>query len=130
MVLFTPTHPGLPTLRDVAQCADFDLTVRPYLPQLYALPSQIASSFTDLQQLQHIYTTTNPVITGLAFAIAITPIFLIVSEINRNYSQVDRVWSILPTIYVAHFRTWASLNGLPTLRLDNILAFSIVWSVS
>lgn len=57
------------------------------------------------------------------------PIFLLVTEINKNYSQVDRVWSILPTVYHAHWAIWARMNGLPTQRVDNVLAFSVVWSL-
>ena len=73
--------------------------------------------------------TTNPFISGLAFSIGTFPIFFLVSEINKNYSQVDRVWSILPTLFNAHYAIWARLNGLPTQRVDNVLAFSVVWSL-
>lgn len=68
-------------------------------------------------------------ISALAFTIATFPIFFFVSEINKNYSQVDRVWSILPTFYQAHWAVWARLNGLPTQRVDNVLAVSFVWSL-
>jgi len=43
--------------------------------------------------------------------------------------QVDRCWSILPTIYNAHYALYAHLNGLETQRLDHLLSFSIVWSL-
>ena len=75
------------------------------------------------------YITTNPLISAIAFSIATFPIFLLVTEINKNYSQVDRVWSILPTIFQAHWAIWARLNGLPTQRVDNVLAVSVVWSL-
>ena len=67
--------------------------------------------------------------TAIAFTIATMPIFLLVTEINKNYSQVDRVWSILPTIYHAHWAIWARLNGLPTKRVDTVLACSVVWTL-
>jgi len=128
-MLIPPTvGTALPVIRTLADCADFSKTVEPYLPQLYTLPNQIAASITDLDALKHIYTSTNPLISGLAFSIALFPIFLVVSEINKNYSQVDRVWSILPTLYHAHYAIWARLNGLPTQKVDNVLAFSVIWT--
>jgi steroid 5-alpha reductase family enzyme len=98
--------------------------------QLGNLPSQsrkLEKQCADLNRARYI--NTNPLISALAFSIATFPIFLLVTEINKNYSQVDRVWSILPTIYQAHWAIWARLNGLPTQRIDNVLAFSVVWSL-
>jgi len=121
---------SLPVLKDVVDCADFSLTVKPYLPQLLSLPSQfasIASSSSKLEDLSALYLNTNPLITGFAISLALGPIFLILSEINKNYSQVDRLWSILPGSYIAHFNIWAHLNGLPTQKLDNVLVFSTMW---
>lgn len=122
----------LPVLKDVSECADFSLTVQPYIHQLYSLPSQvaaIASSDSKLDALSAIYLNTNPLITGLFISLALAPIFLVLSEINRNYSQVDRLWSILPGAYVAHFAAFAHLNGLPTQKLDNVLVFSTMWGL-
>lgn len=121
---------SLPVLKDVAECADFSLTVQPYIPQLLNLPSQlasIASSSSKLDDLSAIYLNTNPLITGFAISVALAPIFLVLSEINKNYSQVDRFWSILPGSYIAHFTIWAHLNGLPTQKLDNVFVFSTMW---
>lgn len=123
---------SLPVLKDVSECADFSLTVQPYIHQLYSLPSQlatVASSDSKLDALSAIYLNTNPLITGLFISLALAPIFLVLSEINRNYSQVDRLWSILPGAYVAHFAAFAHLNGLPTQKLDNVLVFSTMWGV-
>jgi steroid 5-alpha reductase family enzyme len=123
---------SLPVLKDVAECADFSLTVKPYIPQLLNLPSQfasIASSSTKLDDLSTIYLNTNPLISGFAISLALGPIFLILSEVNKNYSIVDRLWSILPPAHIAHFTLWAHLNGLPTQKLDNVLAFSTIWGV-
>lgn len=121
---------ALPVVTSAEQCADFYHTVAPYISQLYDLPQQIAQSWSDPAELQQIYLATNPLIFAFAFSLFLAPVFLIISEINRNYSQVDRCWSILPTIYNAHFVTYAHLSGLPTDRLDNLIAFSVVWSVS
>ena len=120
---------ALPTLKYISECADFSKTVAPYLPQLRALPSQVLQSWSDLDSLKELYISTNPLITALAFALSASPVFLLVSEVTQNYSQVDRAWSFLPTIYIAHFTTYAHLVGLPTQRLDTLLACSVIWSV-
>lgn len=89
----------------------------------------VVFAVVELANMNSRYLSTNPVISALAFSIATFPIFFIVSEINKNYSQVDRVWSILPTVFNAHYAIWARLNGLPTQRVDNVLAFGVVWSL-
>lgn len=119
----------LPAIQSLADCADFSKTVLPYLPQLYDLPQKLLENYYNFTELQKIYLATNPLITGFAFSLFLVPIFLLVSEINRNYSQVDRAWSILPTVYNAHFVLYAHLAGLRTSGLDNLLAFSAIWSL-
>lgn len=120
---------SLPVVKTLADCADLQKTVLPYLPQLYDLPQQIYQDINNLQALKVLYISTNPLITALAFSLFLAPIFLIASEVNKNYSQVDRCWSILPTIYNAHFVLYAHAAGLPTKRLDILMLFSGVWSV-
>jgi hypothetical protein len=123
---------SLPVLKEAVDCADFGLTVKPYLPQLLSLPNQlysIVSSSSKLQDISALYLNTNPLITAFAISLFLGPIFLILSEINKNYSQVDRAWSILPTVYIAHYTAWAHQNGIPTQRLDNVLVFAAIWSV-
>lgn len=118
----------IPVIKSVPECADFSKTVLPYLPQFYTLPQQLYERINDIEALKHLYISTNPVITALAFAIYfLAPAVLIVSEINKNYSQVDRLWSILPVLYNCHYTLWAHLSGLPTQRLDHIMAVSILW---
>jgi steroid 5-alpha reductase family enzyme len=119
---------ALPLVRTLPECADFSKTVQPFLPQLYELPHKVAAHMTDLQALQDIYLTTNPLITALGIAtFFLTPAVLAVSELNKNYSQVDRLWSIIPAFYNVHYAIWARLNGLPTYRLDHVLAVSVIW---
>jgi steroid 5-alpha reductase family enzyme len=120
---------ALPAVRTLTECADFTQTVSPYLYQLYDLPQQVLQSYSNTAELRNIYLSTNPVISGLAFSLLLAPIFLVVSEVNRNYSQVDRCWSILPTLYNAHFAIYARMSGIPTQRLNYLLAFSVAWSV-
>lgn len=121
---------ALPALATLEECADFSKTVTPFLPQLYALPANILNAVANRGSFFDLYTQTNPLITGFGLSLAFGAVFLVVAEINRNYSQVDRCWSLLPTFYVAHFNVWARLLGLPTKRLDTILLFSTLWSVS
>jgi len=121
---------ALPVVKSLEACIDFSTTVLPYIGQLYDLPQQIIQSYNNPTELYNIYLATNPLISAFAFSLFLAPLFLVVSEINKNYSQVDRCWSILPTVYIAHFTAYAHLSGLPTQRLDNILAISCVWSVS
>ena len=129
MVVVQAAHMALPAVRTLRDCADYSTTFEAYLPQLYALPQQIYESIGDVEALTQIYVSTNPAIFGLAVSLALFPIFFIVAEANKNYSQVDRVWSILPTVFNFHYALWARLNGLPTTRVDNVLAFSVVWSM-
>ncbi|KAF2789817.1 DUF1295-domain-containing protein [Melanomma pulvis-pyrius CBS 109.77] len=118
---------ALPAIKTLPGSADFSNTVLPYLPQLYTLPQQIFARINDLEALQELYVATNPFITSLAFALALVPVVLVVSEANKNYSQIDRLWSILPALYNSHYTLWAHLNGLPTQRLDHVMAVSVLW---
>jgi steroid 5-alpha reductase family enzyme len=120
---------ALPMLKTLPDCTDFSLTVQPYLPQLYALPRQIFSHLNDSHALKSLYLDTNPVISAFAFALGLTPVVLVISEINKNYSQVDRIWSILPVIYNCHYALWAHLQGYPAQKLDHIVAVSVIWGL-
>lgn len=121
---------ALPTLVKFEDCASWAMTVEPYIPQLYALPSKLVDVVQGRQGLISLYTETNPLISGFAISVVLGAVFLVVQEINKNYSQVDRCWSLLPTFYIAHFDLWARLAGVPSQRIDVLLAFGIVWSVS
>ncbi|KAK6434559.1 hypothetical protein LTR95_009258 [Oleoguttula sp. CCFEE 5521] len=119
---------AIPVVKTLSECASYSHTIEPYLPQLYSLPEQIWTHITDPVALRNVYVATNPVISGLAFSIALFPIFLVVSEVNRNWSQVDRVWSILPTLYHIHYAVWGRMSGLNTDKVDKILLFSLLWT--
>lgn len=121
---------ALPVLHALEDCADFTRTVKPFIPQLCVLPSKLLDVFAGRGSLLQLYTQTNPLISGFALSLFLGAVFLVVAEINRNYSQVDRCWSLLPTVYIAHFSAWARLTGLPTQRVDAALLFSTIWSVS
>lgn len=126
----SPANMSLPLVNTLTECTDIYKTVLPYVPQLYNLPQQVFQNINNLQALKVLYVSTNPLILGFAFSLFLAPIFLLVSEVNKNYSQVDRCWSLLPTIYNAHYATYAHATGLPTRRSDILLLFSALWSVS
>lgn len=121
---------ALPILKSLEECSDFSKTVEPFIPQFYALPAKLADVFAGRESLYRLYVETNPLISGFAISISLGALFLVVAEVNRNYSQVDRFWSLLPTFYIAHFDAWARLAGVPHQRIDSALLFSTVWSVS
>ncbi|KAL2003594.1 hypothetical protein VTN02DRAFT_3140 [Thermoascus thermophilus] len=117
----------LPDVSSVAECADPGRTVFPFLAQLKTLPASLIEAGTNVDDLKEIYLHTNPFVTAIAFALALCPLFLIASEINRNYSQVDRFWSILPAIYTAHYATWARLAGLSTAKVNTVAVLTAIW---
>lgn len=121
---------ALPVVHALEDCADFSTTVKPFIPQLYELPAKLLDVFAGRESLLQLYTETNPLISGFAISVVLGAVFLVVAEINRNYSQVDRCWSLLPTVYIAHFDAWARLTGIPSRRIDAALLFSTIWSVS
>ncbi|KAG8625341.1 hypothetical protein KVT40_007092 [Elsinoe batatas] len=120
-------HMALPTVKTLAECADFDKTVRPFIPQFFELPQRLLQ-ISSLESLQTAYTSINPVISAGAFSLFVGVVAFIVSEINRNYSQIDRAWSILPALYNVHYWYWGKLNGIESQRLDAVALFSVCWS--
>lgn len=120
---------SLPVIKSLSGCTDFSQTVVPFIPQLYDLPQRIFDSISDPDALKYIYLSTNPLISAFAFCLFTVPIFIIAAEVNRNYSQVDRFWSLLPAFYNLHFALHAHAKGLPTQRLDILALVSTLWSV-
>ena len=119
---------ALPVVKNALECADYSSTLEPYLYQLRPLPGIVAESLGNFGALKQIYLDTNPAVTSIAFSIAIAPIFLVVSEINKNYSQVDRMWSLLPSIYNIHYAVYAHMAGLDTTRIGGVALASSIWS--
>ncbi|KAH6897253.1 hypothetical protein B0T10DRAFT_506833 [Thelonectria olida] len=120
---------AVPLLKSIRDSGDFSKSVEPYIPQLYALPRQILANIANPSGLGQLYVDTNPLISAFGLSVAFGAIFLVVSEINRNWSQVDRMWSILPNFYILHLAVWARLAGLSHSRLDLVAVFSTIWSV-
>jgi len=125
---FWYTTMALPVVKNVLECADYSSTLEPYLYELRPLPGVVVEALTNVAALEQVYLDTNPAITSIAFSLALAPIFLVVSEVNKNYSQVDRMWSILPTIYNVHYAFYAHLAGLDTTRVGAVALASTIWS--
>lgn len=120
----------LPRVGSLAECASFKLTVLPFLAQLQSLPASLREAGSNLDSLTEVYLATNPLVSAFALSSVLAGIFFLAAEVNRNVSQVDRFWSILPAVYNVHFAAWARLAGLRTQTLDTIAVISVIWSVS
>ena len=122
--------PSLPDVRTVSDCTSFSRVVIPFLPSVASLPAQLLEAGKDVEKIKTVYVSTNPLVTAAAFALVLSVVFLIASEVTRNNSQVDRSWSIIPVVYNGHYAIWARMAGLPTKRLDSIAILSVFWGVS
>jgi len=125
-----PSVAALPLLKTIEDCADYSKSVEPYIDQFYQLLPRLVASASSIEALQRLYVETNPLITGFSASLFVAGVCLIVSEINRNYSQIDRLWSILPNLHVVHLALWARMTGLPHARIDLVAIFTTAWSVS
>lgn len=119
----------LPAVHSAVDCASSNQTVLPFLSQLTSLPTALQDAGRDTVALKELYLTTNPFITALAFCLALSAVVFFSSEINQNHSQVDRCWSLLPTVYNVHYAVWARMAGVGTHSLDTIAAISAIWTV-
>uniref|UniRef100_A0A093VW70 Steroid 5-alpha reductase C-terminal domain-containing protein n=1 Tax=Talaromyces marneffei PM1 TaxID=1077442 RepID=A0A093VW70_TALMA len=120
----------LPPILSPEEAAQCGRTLAPYVfsSQILELPTRVieaANSADALHSFQELYLGTNPMLTAVAFALALCPFFVLAAEIRNNYSQVDCWWSFLPSIYNLHYYAWAYGNGLPTDRLQTIGVISI-----
>lgn len=128
-MLVTAVTSSLPVVSSLSQCADYSRTVSPYLHQVQPFFLQLWDNIASTDRLKSLYLSTNPLVIAFALSLFLAPVFLLVSEINKNYSQVDRVWSILPALYISHYTLWAHIHGLNSARLDNVMAIAITWGV-
>lgn len=120
----------LPDVQSAADCTSFSRTVLPFLPQLQTLPARLSEAGRDLDSLKEVYLTTNPLVTAIALCLSLAALFFVISEVSGNYSQVDRFWSILPSVYNVHFALWARMVGIQSEFLDTIVMNTLIWSVS
>lgn len=120
---------ALPIVKGLQDCADYGITLEPYWDQLRPLSTLVFQHVTDFAALKQLYVDTNPFMTGLAASFFLMPFFLIAGEINQNWSQIDRFWSILPTLYHLHWSLWTHMSGINAERVDLRLIVSTVWSM-
>lgn len=77
-------------------------------------------------QLMELYRATDPLTTALWAAGAFSLLCWVLSLITREYSWVDRLWSITPALYALHFAAHA---GFDDTRLNLMAALTFVWGV-
>ncbi|EPS44305.1 hypothetical protein H072_1704 [Dactylellina haptotyla CBS 200.50] len=102
-------------------------------PGIFQLVEVAFHNFQDVfngkRAFQDAYQQTDPLATSILASVILSGLTLIVSEITRNFSQVDRLWSILPAIYIVHYSHWASLNNVHSDRVDTAAVIAVIWSV-
>jgi steroid 5-alpha reductase family enzyme len=73
-----------------------------------------------------LYRTTDPLTTALWGAGAFAFLCWALSLITKEYSWVDRIWSITPVVFAIHF---AAYVGFADARLNLMAALTVVWGV-
>ena len=64
------------------------------------------------------------VITWITIMLVVAVLCFIVSEITRNYSQVDKLWSLLPPAY-----SWVTVAAVPSARTVIMAALVTIWGL-
>ena len=64
------------------------------------------------------------VITWITILMAVVVICFLVSEITRNYSQVDKLWSLLPPVYC-----WVTVASFPTAMTVIMAVLVTMWGL-
>jgi steroid 5-alpha reductase family enzyme len=84
---------------------------------LFAIPgiSVLVGYDADFQSLVTLWMTLMLIVVALCF---------IVSEITRNYSQVDKLWSLLPPAYA-----WITVAAFPTARTVIMAVLVTLWGL-
>jgi steroid 5-alpha reductase family enzyme len=62
------------------------------------------------------------VLTWLTIMITVAIVCFVVSELTRNYSQVDKLWSLMPVVY-----SWITVAAFPSGRLYIMAALVTLW---
>jgi steroid 5-alpha reductase family enzyme len=77
-------------------------------------------------QLLELYTTTDPLTTALWVAGGLALLCWVLSLITKEYSWVDRLWSITPALFSVHF---AGHVGFDDPRLNLMASLTVLWGV-
>ncbi len=76
--------------------------------------------------LGELYRQTDPMVTALWGAGGFALLCWVLSLITREYSWVDRLWSITPPLFAVHFAAYA---GFEDTRLNLMAALTVLWGV-
>ena len=79
-----------------------------------------------MMQVIELYKTTDPLTTALWVAGALALLCWVLSLITKEYSWVDRLWSITPVLFAVHFAGYAGFNDA---RLNLMAALAVLWGV-
>jgi steroid 5-alpha reductase family enzyme len=66
----------------------------------------------------------NLVITWISIMVIVSLTCFIISEITRNYSQVDKLWSLLPVAY-----SWITYAAYPSVRILVMASLVTAWGL-
>ena len=73
-----------------------------------------------------LYQATDPLVTAFWASLGFAALCWVLSVFTREYSWVDRLWSITPVIYAVHF---AAYVGFTDARLNLMAALVTLWGV-
>ena len=73
-----------------------------------------------------LYRTTDPLVTALWGAGGFALLCWVLSLLTKEYSWVDRLWSITPPLFAVHF---AAYVGFADARLNLMAGLAVVWGV-
>jgi steroid 5-alpha reductase family enzyme len=77
-------------------------------------------------QFAELYETTDPLTTALWVTGGLALLCWVLSVITKEYSWVDRLWSIMPALFAVHF---AGYVGFSDARLNLMAALAVLWGV-
>ncbi len=77
-------------------------------------------------RLLDLYSQTDPLVSALWLCVAFSVLCWLLSLVTREYSWVDRLWSITPVIYTAHFAAHA---GFGDARLNLMALLVALWGL-
>ncbi|CAG8741525.1 28443_t:CDS:2 [Gigaspora margarita] len=78
---------------------------------------------------RNFYGCSDPLFTAVIASLFITLLVWLLSVITRNYSQVDRLWTILPVIYTWHFVLYDCFKDLSTCNLRFLNVRGIIMGI-
>ncbi|RUS19041.1 hypothetical protein BC937DRAFT_88049 [Endogone sp. FLAS-F59071] len=93
-----------------------------------SLPALAHNATTNPAGLLAFYAAADPFVSGMVITTAVSFLCWIMSVLTGNYSQVDRLWSLLPPFYIWHYTLHEYLNETGELHPRLLLA-SVVTSV-